>query len=149
MPLWIIYHPPEVFYEEGSKAALSAGITNIYTSAGLPAFYVVVQFVCIPGASVFVGGTPRSHKPFIRITVDHMAIHANEDAKINQWTTSRVDAALKPHIADQGYDWEYHVDETSRELWKINGLAPPPWKSEAERWWARENRPLEWEKTKI
>lgn len=26
----------------------------------------------------------------------------------------RVDEALKPHVADKGYDWEYSVEETRR-----------------------------------
>jgi hypothetical protein len=38
---------------------------------------------------------------------------------------AKVDNALKPHIAEQGWDWEYSVIETSRDLWKINGLVPP------------------------
>lgn len=42
---------------------------------------------------------------------------------------ARIDAALKPFIADEGYDWEYSVLETSRDLWKINGLVPPGWGS--------------------
>jgi hypothetical protein len=37
----------------------------------------------------------------------------------------RVDDALKPHVADKGYDWEYSVEETRRDLWKIQGFVPP------------------------
>lgn len=51
-----------------------------------------------------------------------------------------MDAALKQHIQDKGYDWEYHVDETERELWKINGVYAPQTKSEGEALWAREGR---------
>jgi hypothetical protein len=36
-----------------------------------------------------------------------------------------VDRVLKPHIADQGYDWEYSVYETRRDLWKVQGMVPP------------------------
>jgi hypothetical protein len=60
-------------------------------------------------------------------------------------TTTRIDALLKPHIADKGYDWEFHVDETDRRLWKINGMNAPPFRSEAEKVWFRENRAVEWE----
>ena len=38
-----------------------------------------------------------------------------------------------------GLHWEFHVDETSEDLWMINGLVPPPGRSEAEKAWARAN----------
>jgi hypothetical protein len=58
---------------------------------------------------------------------------------------ARIDAALKPFIADQGYDWEYNVAETSRDLWKIQGLVPPMPGSKAEHEWTRLNRAMEFE----
>lgn len=51
-----------------------------------------------------------------------------------------VDEALKPYIEDMGYDWEYNVVETPRELWKIQGLAPPATGSEGEAEWVKQNR---------
>jgi hypothetical protein len=38
---------------------------------------------------------------------------------------ARVDDVLEPHVADQGYDWEYSVYETRRDLWKVQGMVPP------------------------
>ncbi|WP_179273583.1 tautomerase family protein [Rhodococcus sp. 06-462-5] len=38
--------------------------------------------------------------------------------------------------------WEFHIDETSEELWMIDGLIPPPGRSEAEMAWAEANAPL-------
>lgn len=33
---------------------------------------------------------------------------------------------LKPHVADRGdFDREHHIAETSRDLWKVRGMAPP------------------------
>jgi len=61
---------------------------------------------------------------------------------------ARVDAALKPHIADQGFDWEYSVQESSRDLWKINGLVPPLPGSEAEKEWCEKNQAEEFEAEK-
>jgi hypothetical protein len=54
----------------------------------------------------------------------------------------KVDSALKPFIEDMGYDWEYSVDETDRNLWKIQRPAPPMPRTEAEREWARVNQPV-------
>jgi hypothetical protein len=51
----------------------------------------------------------------------------------------RVDAALKPFIADQGYDWEYSVEESDRDLWKIAGMVPPMPGTEAEKEWVEKN----------
>lgn len=50
-------------------------------------------------------------------------------------TANAVNAALKPHAADKEYEWELHIDETERGLWKINGMFPPEYKSEGERIW--------------
>jgi phenylpyruvate tautomerase PptA (4-oxalocrotonate tautomerase family) len=83
MPLWIIYHPPSAFTTPSSKQALAAAITEIYTgSAGLPAFYVNVFFQLIETSSFYVGGVSRpssdkdthgNEKPFVRITMQHIA----------------------------------------------------------------------------
>ncbi len=58
---------------------------------------------------------------------------------------ARIDDALKPYLADQGYDWEYSVLETSRDLWKIQGMVPPMPGTEAEKLWFKENRAVEFD----
>ena len=139
MPLWQIYHPAGTFEDLASKEAFAKDITKMYTEIGLPAFYVVVNFVLVPTGELFVGGKIPTERPFIRLVITHIAVHVpNEDAAY-QRTTSRIDNTLKPHVAEKGYDWEYHVDETERRLWKLNGWIPPPWKSEQEQIWVKEN----------
>ncbi|AEO58220.1 hypothetical protein MYCTH_50286 [Thermothelomyces thermophilus ATCC 42464] len=158
MPLWQIFHPPSTFTTPASKQALAADLTSIYTSAGLPAFYVVVHFIPVPGADTFVGGRPRSEdagaRPFVRFVADHIAVHVtpkngdDDDVESVQKTTrvlDRVHAAIRPHVREQDCDWEVHIDETPRGLWAINGLVPPPFGSDAEKRWAELNRPVEWE----
>lgn len=54
----------------------------------------------------------------------------------------RIDAFLTPMFEPKGIDWEYFVTEAPRDLWKINGLAPPAAGSEEEKVWVRENRPV-------
>ena len=61
---------------------------------------------------------------------------------------------LEPHIAARGdLNWEYHINESARDLWKTQGINPPPHDSEEEKIWAREDKPLAWEngelKTKL
>ncbi|KAK5126042.1 hypothetical protein LTR85_011397 [Meristemomyces frigidus] len=149
MPLWQIYHPEGTFADTESKRAFSADITNLYTSyVGLPAFYAIVQFIPMPQDTMWVGASNKTEKPFIRIVINHVAVVVTpgpeEDAAYKK-TCELVDGVIAPHVQAKGYDWEYHISETERRLWKVNGLIPPPWKSETEREWARENRALPYE----
>jgi hypothetical protein len=150
MPLWQIFHPEGTFPDEESKRAFSADITKQYTTkVGLPAFYVVVQYFKMPAGDQWVGGEIPSGTPFIRVLIYHVAVVAatsplefNAHCKV---TTDFVDEAMKPHIQDKGYDWEYQIAETDRGMWKLNGLIPPPWKSEEERQWVEANKALPWD----
>jgi hypothetical protein len=141
MPHWIIFHPIGTFEEVASKSDLAQSITGIYTRFGLPAFYVVITFIKLPLEDIWIGGE-HSRKPFIRITVDHIALTTGQEIpnNVHGRITSLIDDALKAHIGDKGYEWEFHVDETDRRLWKVNGLVPPPYKSKVEAMWAKENK---------
>ena len=181
MPLWHVYHPPSTFTNAASKAALCADLTAIYTSRGLPAFYVVIIFHPTDPQDVYVGGvvtttppssptqnpTPThsplethsqppifghgmdvdsSKQPFIRLEGTHIAITIPSDEKTRFADfTRRLDNALYPHIGAKGYAWEYHVLQSERQLWKIDGVRPPPWGSEEEGWWREKGRVVEWE----
>ena len=141
MPLWIVFHPPGTFEDATSKQALCQDVTKIYTSIGLPAFYVVVNFIKLSTDDTWVGGERKVGKPFIRVVADHIAVNfEQDDDKMYKGAAAAIDAALKPHVADKGYDWEFHVDETDRRLWRVNGMIPPAFQSEEEKVWARENR---------
>ncbi|EHA19910.1 hypothetical protein ASPNIDRAFT_179925, partial [Aspergillus niger ATCC 1015] len=147
MPLWQIYHPPTTFSTPESKQSFAEDITKFYTDLGLPAFYVVVNFIQTHPDNVYVGGTtkhPTDDKPFVRIVITHIALHVPDSDAAYSSTTTRLGQVMKPHLLDKGYDFEYHVDETDRRLWKINGLVPPPFKSEEEKVWVRENRAVEY-----
>ncbi|KAJ5919097.1 hypothetical protein N7466_010040 [Penicillium verhagenii] len=148
MPLWQIYHPEGTFPDNESKQAFAQDITKMYTEdVGLPAFYVVTQFHKMDTADVFVGGKTNgaSDKPFVRVVINHVAVHVPDENAAYLRTTSRLDQVVKPHLLDKGYDFEYHVGQTERRLWKINSLIPPPFKSAEERVWIEENRALLYE----
>ncbi|VUC23544.1 unnamed protein product [Clonostachys rosea] len=147
MPLWNIYHTAGIFESQETRNNLASDITRLYTSSGLPAFYVVVQFIPLPPGNVFVGAESRHHKPFVRLVVEHMAVHRHEgDDNMPKLFSDRINKTLTPYIAEKGYDWEITVSDTSRDFWRMNGIAPPPWKSEVEKLWVREGRPVEWDK---
>ncbi|OAL48541.1 hypothetical protein IQ07DRAFT_77967 [Pyrenochaeta sp. DS3sAY3a] len=160
MPLWIIYHPPTAFATEEIRTAFAKEITSIYVGGGLPAFYVNVVFQPIQPTSFFIGGVarpsphneanvpgPKSEKPFIRITIQNIARKIPNESLRDRFL-ERVDKALKPFIEDAGYDWEYSVEETSRDLWKVQGLVPPMPRSEAEKEWLRLNEAVPYERAK-
>ncbi|KAJ5248828.1 hypothetical protein N7468_000279 [Penicillium chermesinum] len=114
---------------------------------GLPPFYVVVHFNKIENENVYIGGEVRStaEKPFVRVVITHIAVRMPDNDDVYFRSTSRLDKIFKPHLLDKGYDFEYHVDETERRLWKINSLIPPPFTSEEEKVWFRANKPLPYE----
>ncbi|KAK2037667.1 hypothetical protein LZ31DRAFT_560240 [Colletotrichum somersetense] len=148
MPLWVIFHSDGTFEDDASKESLSADITKYYTRIGLPAFYVVVNFIKMTENTMWVGGE-KPKKPFIRISIDHIAVNLPNDDKVYRRAADGVDAVIKPHIADKGYGWEFHINETERRLWKIDGFHAPPFGSEEEKTWSRDNRASPWEKSAL
>ncbi|RDW86007.1 hypothetical protein BP5796_04332 [Coleophoma crateriformis] len=146
MPLWLIFHPVGTFEDSASKQAFAEDITQFYTSAlGLPAFYVVANFIKLSLNDTWVGGKQKTDKPFIRVVINHVAYTVPNIDEAYKRATASIDKILKPHVADKDYDWEYHVDETDRRLWKLNGMIPPAAKSEQEQQWAKENRAVLYE----
>jgi phenylpyruvate tautomerase PptA (4-oxalocrotonate tautomerase family) len=102
MPLHRIYHPASAF-SSTDKAALSQHITDMYTSSGLPAFYVVVLFIPIEKDSFYVGGQLTNN--FIRIVSQHLARQLPNDEAKKQFM-EKFDKVLAPFIKDKGYNWE-------------------------------------------
>lgn len=78
--------------------------------------------------------------------IEQIARHLPSDVASKSSWLMKVEDALKPFIADQGLDWELHIVETERDLWRIHGIEPPLLGTEAERSWARKNRPVPFEK---
>lgn len=145
MPLWQIHHPKGIFEDEATKKALVDDITKVYTSIGLPAFYVVVRFFPAGKGELWYGGKQSTaQEPFIRISIEHIAVQLQDSDENYHKSTRRINQALKAQVADKGYKYEFHVDETERRLWKVNGMNAPPYKSEEEKRWALANEALEW-----
>lgn len=136
MPLWTIHHTPGIFTDE-DKHQLASRITDHYAEVGLPRFYVVVVFNETRSTDLFVGGEPTPAG--VRVVIEHIARH-NPDRESRQRTARWINRILQPYLGERpGLHWEFHVDETSEELWMINGLVPPPGGSEQEKAWASAN----------
>ena len=136
MPLWTIHHTPDFFTAE-DKRELASRITDHYEKAGLPRFYVVVIFNETRSGEMYVGGEQTDVA--LRVVIDHIARRAADKEhrnRIAHW----VKAILSPYLDGRdNLHWEFHVDETSEDLWMINGLIPPPMGSDAEKRWVVEN----------
>ncbi|MGW4704625.1 tautomerase family protein [Streptomyces sp. NPDC004285] len=136
MPLWTVHHTPGVFSDD-EKHRFASSVADHYEKAGLPRFYVVTLFRETRPEDFYVGGEPAPVG--VRISIDHIARHhPDEDSRRTtaRWIRRMVQPYLERHA---GLHWEFHVDETSEELWMINGLVPPPGGSDAERRWAEQN----------
>ncbi|KAK3065957.1 hypothetical protein LTR53_017852, partial [Teratosphaeriaceae sp. CCFEE 6253] len=83
-------------------------------------------------------------KPFVRLAIAHIHVHSTdfsmEKQSADEQVRKGIDATIKRSIIDKGYSYEYGVTEEPREFWKIDGLMPPPWKSEAEKMWVKEGK---------
>lgn len=145
MPLWLIFHPPGTFEDSASKQAFSEDVTEMYREINLPAFYVVVNFIKLSTEDVWIGGKQKTDKPFIRVVINHVAFHVPQDDAAYRKATARIDKILIPNVKDKGYEYEFHVDETDRRLWKINGMIPPPYGSKEEQLWVKEDRSIAYE----
>ncbi|KAL0930560.1 enzyme [Colletotrichum truncatum] len=138
MPVWIFTHSKDAFTPD-EKASLASEVTQIYTRLGLPAFYVNVQFIEMPVHDFYIAGVRRSK--FTLITIYHVARRfENESVKVR--FLGKVDSILNPKLGAKGMDWEYFIQESPREFWKINGIIPPPTGSDMEKVWFRENKPV-------
>lgn len=136
MPLWTIHHTPGLLTDEDKKR-LASRITDHYEQVGLPRFYVVTLFHETRPEDFYVGGEPTPAG--VRIAVDHIARRAL-DQEGRRGVAGWIKDMLRPHFEGvEGLHWEFHVDETSEDLWMINGLIPPPGGSEAEKTWAETN----------
>ncbi|KAJ3952757.1 hypothetical protein N0V92_010789 [Colletotrichum tropicale] len=138
MPLWVFSHSKDAFSPD-DKEALAQEITKVYTRIGLPAFYVNVQFFEMPAHDLYLGGARRSK--FTTISIYHVARRFENELN-QQRFLKKVDSILNPRLGGKGMDWEYFIQESPRELWKINGIVPPPSGSEMEKLWFRENKPV-------
>jgi phenylpyruvate tautomerase PptA (4-oxalocrotonate tautomerase family) len=138
MPLWNVYLPVGAYSEE-EKREFADRVTSLYGARGLPRFYVAALFHEVDRGSFYVGGEPADN--LVRIAIDHIARHYADSAS-RESAMQRVGAVIQQFAAAKGLRWEVHVDETSRELWRIDGLEPPPTGSSAEELWAKENRAI-------
>jgi len=92
--------------------------------------------------SSWLGGEPAND--FVRFVVDHIA-RQMDDPAFRELCMTVVCDRLAPFTTARGLRTEIHIDETAMDLWRVNGLKPPPPFSEAEKQWAIDNAPSAYE----
>ena len=102
MPLWQVFHPKGAYTAE-DKQGLAERITGLFTSAPMPAFYVVVVFIEMSPDDFYVGAKPT--KNFVRFKVDQMA-NTLPSQLAREWWLRHVQHAVAPYVSDRGYDSE-------------------------------------------
>ena len=144
MPLWDFHYTAGGLSAQ-EKKGLAEAITKMYTSVGMPAFYVQVRFEEMTPESHFVGAQDYSSlglgEKHAAIQIFHVARTFTSEIQKRRFLYA-TDQILNPVFEKGGWDWEYWVTESPRDLWKVNGLVPPPTGSAAEKKWAEANRPI-------
>lgn len=142
MPYWEIFSPQDAFSAE-DKEKFATAITDACVGfVQIPAFYVVVRFQEYTVGEMYVGGKAQDN--FVRVVTDTIA-RQMETTEIREAVMAAIEDAMVPFIKDRGFDWEIHLDETPMDLWRVQGLIPPPAWSDTEKLWAKENRPVPYE----
>ncbi|WP_027506675.1 tautomerase family protein [Rhodococcus sp. UNC23MFCrub1.1] len=149
MPLWNIRTAKNV-YTADDKKAFADSITSFYLDAvGLPKFYTSVVFHEFDPENFFLGGEPTDD--FVLIEVVHVARNMDELSEKLGATMTEDDlyslmresfaGIVRPFVDDRGLRWETAVVEGLFKSWMIDGMTPPPPFSDAEKTWARQNKP--------
>lgn len=91
----------------------------------------------------------RSYAPglmrYVVLSIDHL-LPKEESGRWSWFNSCPWIQLLAPHIAARGdLTWEYNITEPPQDLWKIQGIKPPPFRSDAEKLWAQQNVPSAWE----
>ena len=153
MPLWRIMTAKNVYTAEDKKA-FAESVTTFYREVvGLPRFYTSVVFQEFDAENFLLGGEPTDD--FVLIEVLHVARNMDELAEtLGETMTEDALYALmrhsfaeiiKPFVDDRGLRWETAVIEGLFKSWMIDGITPPPPWSDAEKTWARDNKPSPYE----
>ncbi|KAI9040115.1 tautomerase family protein [Aspergillus affinis] len=138
MPVWSFKYSQGALSKQ-DKVGLAKEITQLYSSKGLPAFYVNVQFFEMGSNDMLVGGEYRSN--FVNLSIVHIArTFKTETDRLD--FLKQIDLILE-RFKTKGLDWEYFIVDAPRQQWKINGMYPPLAGSTKEKEWVRLNRPIQ------
>ncbi|KFZ04390.1 hypothetical protein V502_10185, partial [Pseudogymnoascus sp. VKM F-4520 (FW-2644)] len=129
--------PPAGSFTAEDKESIAKGMTELYTSVGLPAFYCHTHFFELPPESIYAGGERQTALTLISI---HHVARSFDTPEIKDFFFSTLDKILRPILKLNGIEWELSIVESSRDYWRINGLVPPQTDSDMEKKWFAANK---------
>lgn len=134
MPRWVFQHTKGAFSLE-DKEKLAKGMSNIYTTFGLPSFFAHVQFIEHSPDDFWSGGVQPSH-PSTTITIYHAAANVRNPQEGEAFLKA-LDDVVRPVLKPKGIRWESNVYETPRDLWRLQGMAVPDFNTEMFNKWVK------------
>lgn len=135
MPKWVFHHTEGAFTLE-DKEKLAQGMSNIYTTFGLPAFYAHVHFIELAPGSIWSGGKPSNK--FTTISIYHAAANARNEQEAEMFLKA-LDDVVRPVLKPKGIRWESNIYETPRDNWRLQGMVPPDFNTEMHNKWVEHN----------
>lgn len=136
MPKWVFYHTAGSFTAE-EKRQIAQGMTKIYTSVGLPAFYCHTHFIGLEPENIYAGG---ENPPALTTIAIHHVARSLSTNELEDMFFQGLDDVLRPILKPKNMEWECAIYEGSLEYWRVNGLIPPAMGSDLEKKWFKENR---------
>lgn len=135
MPKWVFNYTKGALTLEDKKN-LAQGMSNIYTTFGLPSFLAHVHFFELEANNIWSGGEP-SHS-FTTITIYHAAANIRNKTEGENFLKA-LDDVVRPVLKPKGISWESNIYETPRDNWRVQGMAPPNFGSDMMNRWIRDN----------
>lgn len=135
MPKWVFHCTKGAFTRE-DKQKLARGMSNIYVTFGLPAFYAHVHFIEFEPDNIWSGGEPS--KPSTTIAIYHAAANIRNEQE-GEMFLKALDDVVRPVLKPKGIRWESNIYETPRFNWRLQGMAPPDFDSDMHKKWIKED----------
>jgi len=121
MPRWTFELIPGTLSRD-EKDAIAKAVTEAYTEAGIPAFWVNVFFHENPVGCFYSGG--QSPPNAIFFVIDHAARGWKSEEERLRFI-DRINTIVGPILRPKGIKWEYNIYEHPAHNWRINGMVPP------------------------
>lgn len=135
MPKWVFHHTKGAFTRE-DKERLAKGMSNIYTTFGLPAFFAHAHFFELAPEDIWSGGEPS--KSFTTISIYHAAANIRDKSEGEAFLKA-LDDVVRPVLKPKGIKWESNVYETPRDWWRLQGMIPPDFNTNMLKKWVEAN----------
>lgn len=135
MPKWVFQVTKGALTRE-DKQKLARGMSNIYTTYGLPAFFAHTHFIEFGPDDFWSGG--EAVELSATISIYHAAANVRNKEEGEAFLKA-LDDVVRPVLKPKGIRWESNVYETPRDFWRLQGMDPPDFNSDMLKRWVKDN----------